>query len=69
MAFVTENRREEGLLMDISIGNNIGLVALPRYAGSSFAPLREGRLNEQIGGVVDSLKIKAAMCASRRSRR
>jgi ribose transport system ATP-binding protein len=59
MAFVTENRREEGLLMDISIGNNIGLVALPHYAGSSFAPLREGKLNEQITGVVDSLKIKA----------
>ena len=50
MAFVTENRREEGLLMDISIGNNIGLVALPHYAGSSFAPLREGKLNEQING-------------------
>ena len=59
MAFVTENRREEGLLMDISIGNNIGLVALPHYAGSSFAPLRDGKLNEQIDGVVDSLKIKA----------
>jgi ABC-type sugar transport system ATPase subunit len=60
MAFVTENRREEGLLMDISIGNNIGLAALPRYAASSVTPLREARLNEQIGGVVDSLKIKAA---------
>ncbi|MFN8469457.1 MAG: sugar ABC transporter ATP-binding protein [Caldilineaceae bacterium] len=58
MAFVTENRREEGLMMDISIGNNIGLVALPHYAGSSFAPLREGKLNDQITGVVDSLKIK-----------
>jgi ribose transport system ATP-binding protein len=60
MAFVTENRREEGLLMDISISNNIGLVALPHYAASSVTPLRERRLNEQIGGVVDSLKIKAA---------
>jgi ribose transport system ATP-binding protein len=60
MAFVTENRREEGLLMDISISNNIGLVALPHFAGSSFAPVREGKLNEQIGGVVESLKIKAA---------
>ena len=59
MAFVTENRREEGLLMDISISNNMGLVALPHFAGSSFAPLRDGKLNEQIGGVVDSLKIKA----------
>jgi ABC-type sugar transport system ATPase subunit len=59
IAFVTENRREEGLLMDISISNNIGLVALPNYAARSFAPLAEGKLNGEIGGVVDSLKIKA----------
>jgi ribose transport system ATP-binding protein len=58
MAFVTENRREEGLLMDISISNNIGLVALPNFAARSIAPLAEGRLNGEIGGVVDSLKIK-----------
>jgi ABC-type sugar transport system ATPase subunit len=59
MAFVTENRREEGLLMDISISNNIGLAALPRYSASSVTPVREAKLNEQIGAVVDSLKIKA----------
>jgi ABC-type sugar transport system ATPase subunit len=60
MAFVTENRREEGLLMDISISNNIGLAALPHYAAASVTPLRDGKLNTQIAGVVDSLKIKAA---------
>jgi ABC-type sugar transport system ATPase subunit len=60
LAFVTENRREEGLLMDISISNNIGLAALPHYAAASVTPLREGKLNAQIAGVVDSLKIKAA---------
>lgn len=59
MAFVTENRREEGLLMDICISNNIGLVALPRFAASSVTPLAEAQLNGAIGGVVDSLKIKA----------
>ena len=32
MAFVTENRREEGLLMNINIADNIALVALPRFA-------------------------------------
>jgi ribose transport system ATP-binding protein len=32
IAFVTENRREEGLLMSIDIANNIGLVALPGFA-------------------------------------
>jgi ribose transport system ATP-binding protein len=60
MAFVTENRRDEGLLMDISIGDNIGLVALPHFASSTFTPLREKKLNGAIVGVVDSLKIKAS---------
>ncbi|NDJ78171.1 MAG: sugar ABC transporter ATP-binding protein [Chloroflexi bacterium] len=32
IAFVTENRREEGLLMNIPIADNIALVSLPRFA-------------------------------------
>lgn len=32
MAFLTENRREEGLLMDLSTKENIGLVALRAFA-------------------------------------
>jgi ribose transport system ATP-binding protein len=32
IAFVTENRREEGLLMSIDIANNISLVSLPEFA-------------------------------------
>lgn len=32
MAFVTENRREEGLLMNINIADNIALVSLPQFA-------------------------------------
>ncbi len=32
MAFVTENRREEGLLMDFSIYNNVNLVSLKKNA-------------------------------------
>jgi ABC-type sugar transport system ATPase subunit len=34
IAFVTENRREEGLLMSIDIANNISLVSLPEFASS-----------------------------------
>ena len=60
MAFVTENRRDEGLLMDISIGNNIGLVSLPHYAATTVTPLHEAKLNRQIEGVVESLQIKAS---------
>lgn len=33
MAFVTENRREEGLLMDFSVYHNISLASLRKYKG------------------------------------
>ncbi len=59
MAFVTENRREEGLLMDISIAENIGLVALPHYAAASVSAVKEGRYYDQIGGIAESLSIKS----------
>ncbi|MCB0049603.1 MAG: sugar ABC transporter ATP-binding protein, partial [Caldilineaceae bacterium] len=59
MAFVTENRRDEGLLMDISIAENIGLVALPHYAAASAGAVKEGRYYDQIGGVAESLAIKS----------
>jgi ABC-type sugar transport system ATPase subunit len=60
MAFVTENRREEGLLMDISIAENLGLVALPRFAAGAYAPVRNGAYLERIGNVSESLRIRAS---------
>lgn len=33
MAFITENRREEGLMMNVAISENIALAALPAVAG------------------------------------
>ncbi len=60
MAFVTENRREEGLLMDISIAENLGLVALPRFAGSSFAAVRTNMYHKRIQETSESLQIRAA---------
>ncbi|MCB0046318.1 MAG: sugar ABC transporter ATP-binding protein [Caldilineaceae bacterium] len=60
MAFVTENRREEGLLMDISIAENIGLVSLPHYAANSLAPVHRNRYYSEIDGTAESLHIKSA---------
>ena len=37
VAFITENRREEGLMMSLSIADNIALAALPSFA---IAPLK-----------------------------
>lgn len=59
MAFVTENRRDEGLLMDIPIAENIGLVALPNYAAAAMTAVRENRYFDEIAGVSASLAIKS----------
>ncbi|MGL4651689.1 MAG: sugar ABC transporter ATP-binding protein, partial [Caldilineaceae bacterium] len=59
MAFVTEHRRDEGLLMDISIAENLGLVALPRFAAGAYAPVRTGPYLERIASVAESLRIRA----------
>lgn len=59
MAFVTENRREEGLLMDIAIAENIGLVALPRYAATTATAVDERRYWGDIAEIAASLTIKS----------
>ncbi len=60
MAFVTENRREEGLLMEATIVDNIGLAALPAFAVARFPRLlRQGRLQGAVSRVVESMRIKS----------
>jgi len=60
MAFVTENRREEGLLMNVSIADNIGLVALPEFARAITGHLRGKRLQEATEQKAQELHIKAS---------
>jgi ribose transport system ATP-binding protein len=53
LAFVTENRREEGLLMEATILDNVALVSLPAFAGSGrdrTARESEIRSNTDAGG-------------------
>lgn len=57
MAFVTENRREEGLLMDSSILENLGLVALGRFAKG--ATVDYPRLREAGQRTSQALRLKA----------
>jgi ribose transport system ATP-binding protein len=57
MAFVTENRREEGLLMDESLLNNIGLVSLKRYANALM--IDEKKLFEDVKKCSDRMYIKS----------
>jgi ribose transport system ATP-binding protein len=60
MAFVTEDRRAEGLLMHISIADNIGLVALPEFLRTFARFVKAGDLQTAIRNVIQTLQIKAA---------
>ncbi len=59
MAFVTENRREEGLLMSLPIAENIGLTALPRFAVTPLQLIEQARLSEAVQHTAEVLQIKA----------
>jgi len=60
MAFVTENRREEGLLMEATVVDNIGLVSLPAFASSRFPRLlRHRQLGGAVARIAESMRIKS----------
>jgi ABC-type sugar transport system ATPase subunit len=57
VAFVTENRREEGLLMDLAIADNMALVSLPEFARVQI--VNQPRLLESANRVASILQIKS----------
>jgi ABC-type sugar transport system ATPase subunit len=63
IAFVTENRREEGLLMNINIADNIALVALPTFASRLTKVVRQGDMVNAARGVADQLQLKSGNIA------
>jgi len=60
LAFVTENRREEGLLMDIPIADNVALASLPRFSRRPTGLVDQGRLRGFVERISQSLRIRAA---------
>jgi ribose transport system ATP-binding protein len=59
MAFITENRREEGLLMEANVFDNIALVSLPRYTRTKLPQfIDKPRTSRSVRDLVTSLKIK-----------
>ena len=58
LAFVTENRREEGLLMDASLFDNMALVSLPDF--KKTGAVDQSRLTDALNKLTASLRIKAA---------
>lgn len=56
LAFLTENRREEGLLMDAAISDNLALTALPQF--TSGALIDQPRLTEAVNQMAASVQIR-----------
>jgi ribose transport system ATP-binding protein len=60
LAFVTENRRDEGLLMGAPISENIGLVAMETFARPFTGRIERRRLQEVTAAKAAELRIKAS---------
>jgi ribose transport system ATP-binding protein len=60
IGFVTENRREEGLLMNGAIAENIALAALPKFAITPLKLVEQVRMDEAASEAVGALGIKNA---------
>ena len=58
MAFVTENRREEGLMMQATVADNLALAALPTYSSRFVSVVRSSSLATAVRETVDILSIK-----------
>lgn len=64
VAFVTENRREEGLMMDASVADNLGLVTLRDDAQWPLGVLRRGELSSRVERLGGELRLKATSYAN-----
>lgn len=58
IAFVTENRREEGLLMEDTIENNLSLVSLEKYQSAPMRLLSKKGILDDCESVSSALSIK-----------
>ena len=60
MAFVTENRREEGLMMEATIAENLALVAIEDFGRPPLSLIDMGMMTRRTEAVRQDLSIKAA---------
>lgn len=59
LAFLTENRRDEGLCMEASIAENIALVSAPAHARNRLGWLNGGALRSSVARIRESVKLTA----------
>jgi ribose transport system ATP-binding protein len=60
LAFLTENRREEGLCMEAAIADNIGLVSLRRHTRSPLRLLEFAALRQTIRDIRQAVRLTPA---------
>lgn len=59
MAFLTEDRRSEGLMMDASVADNLSLAALPEFCGGALATVRRVHLFDALRELTQKIKLKS----------
>lgn len=60
LAFVTEDRRGEGLLMEYPVQSNVALPSLRRWARGALLPVPARRSKEAVAASTEELRLKAA---------
>jgi ribose transport system ATP-binding protein len=61
LALVTENRREEGLCLEASIADNIGLVSLRNHAATPLKLLNMEGLRRAVAGIRHAVRLTAGV--------
>jgi ABC-type sugar transport system ATPase subunit len=64
VAYLTEDRRHEGLMMDASVADNIALAALPMFASGVERWINQARLNNAMQALLTQLNLKSGPMAS-----
>jgi ribose transport system ATP-binding protein len=59
LAFVTEDRRAEGLMMDAAIEANLSLVTLPRFGRAPLGTVDEETLADESAAVASQVQLRA----------
>jgi ribose transport system ATP-binding protein len=60
LAFVTENRREEGLCMEAAISENIALVTLPEVTRTPLRLVDRWKLREAVGRIRKAIRLTSS---------
>ncbi len=59
LSFLTEDRREEGLLMNASIGDNVALASLPEMASARLGILSPQIVNENVESIAETVRLQS----------